>query len=81
MGNCTGFVVNRMYAPFLLESEFLLEEGAYPEQVDEALRAFGFPMGRFEVTDVAGNDVGYRVRETQGLLCRQQKPGQSDRIR
>jgi len=81
VGNCTGFVVNRMYANFLLESEFILEEGAYPHEVDAVLKKFGFPMGRFEVTDVAGNDVGYRVRKSQGLLRSQQAPGTDDRMR
>jgi len=81
VGNCSGFVVNRMYVHFLTESEFLLEEGATPQQVDGVLRRFGFPMGRFEVTDVAGNDVGYRVREAQGLLQSQQPPESDERIR
>ncbi|CAK8675183.1 unnamed protein product [Clavelina lepadiformis] len=62
VGNCHGFVGNRMYLHYMTESDFLLEEGAYPEQIDTTLKEFGFTKGRFEVADLSGNDVIYTVR-------------------
>jgi 3-hydroxyacyl-CoA dehydrogenase len=62
VGNCPGFVGNRLMFPYMYEAQFLLEEGATPEQVDRALKDFGMAMGIFEVEDLAGLDVGWRVR-------------------
>ena len=62
VGNCPGFVGNRLMFPYMYEAQFLLEEGAKPEQVDHALRSFGMAMGIFEVEDMAGLDVAWRVR-------------------
>ncbi len=62
-GNCDGFVANRSRAPFNTEMVLLLEEGALPEQVDEAMVAFGYPMGPFAVGDLAGLDIGYAGRK------------------
>jgi 3-hydroxyacyl-CoA dehydrogenase len=62
VGNCPGFVGNRMMFPYMYESQFMVEEGATPEQVDRALRSFGMAMGIFEVDDMAGVDVAWRVR-------------------
>ena len=58
-----GFIGNRIYAAYRRECEILLEEGAYPEQVDAALEAFGFPMGPFAVTDLSGLDIAWRTRK------------------
>ena len=63
VGVCYGFVGNRMLEGYLREAEFLLLEGATPEQVDQALYDFGMPMGPFAMSDLAGIDVGYRVRQ------------------
>ncbi|HYA63408.1 MAG TPA: 3-hydroxyacyl-CoA dehydrogenase NAD-binding domain-containing protein [Candidatus Sulfotelmatobacter sp.] len=63
VGNCPGFVGNRMMFPYTREAQFLVEEGATPEQVDNALTRFGMAMGIFEVADLAGLDVGWRVRQ------------------
>ncbi len=63
VGVCYGFVGNRMLEGYLREAEFLLLEGATPEQVDAALYDFGMPMGPFAMSDLAGIDVGYRVRQ------------------
>jgi len=60
---CEGFIANRIYAAYRRECEILLEEGAYPEQVDAALEAFGFPMGPFAVTDLSGLDIAWRTRK------------------
>jgi 3-hydroxyacyl-CoA dehydrogenase len=60
---CEGFIANRIYAAYRRECEILLEEGAYPEQVDAALEAFGFPMGPFAATDLSGLDIAWRTRK------------------
>ncbi len=61
-GNADGFIGNRMLYRFRRQAEFLLEDGALPHEVDGALRAFGFAMGPFAVSDLAGLDIGWRVR-------------------
>ncbi len=62
VGNSPGFVGNRLMFPYMYEAQFMVEEGATPEQVDGALRNFGMAMGIFEVDDMAGIDVAWRVR-------------------
>lgn len=62
-GNCRGFIGNRMFFPYLHEAQFLVEEGATPQQVDAALTGFGMAMGIFAVEDLAGIDVGWRARQ------------------
>lgn len=63
VGNCVGFVGNRMYGPYQREAQFLVEEGASPEQVDRAMEEFGMAMGPLAVGDLSGLDVGWRVRK------------------
>lgn len=63
VGNCRGFVSNRMLEPYSREAQFLVEEGATVEQVDRALTEFGMPMGLFAMSDLAGVDVGWRIRQ------------------
>ena len=72
VGNCRGFVGNRMFHPYVRESVFLLEEGATVEQVDNALYDFGMAMGPLAVGDLAGLDVGWRIRKEYRHL---EKPG------
>ena len=62
-GNCDGFIGNRMLQFYSGEAEFLLEEGATPEQIDRVMEEFGFAMGPLAVRDLAGNDVGYSIRK------------------
>jgi 3-hydroxyacyl-CoA dehydrogenase len=62
VGNCFGFVGNRMLYAYGRENQLLLLEGAQPAQVDAALEKFGMAMGPNAVGDLAGIDVGYRVR-------------------
>ncbi|MGP1254556.1 MAG: 3-hydroxyacyl-CoA dehydrogenase NAD-binding domain-containing protein [Kiloniellales bacterium] len=62
VGNCYGFVGNRMLHRRQSEAVLLVEEGAAPEQVDKVLTDFGFPMGPFAMSDLAGIDVGWRIR-------------------
>jgi 3-hydroxyacyl-CoA dehydrogenase len=63
VGICDGFVGNRMYHCYTRQANFLLEEGALPQQVDKVIYDFGFAMGPFAVGDVAGLDVGWRIRQ------------------
>ena len=70
VGNCRGFVGNRMMFPYMYEAQFLVEEGATPEQVDRALTEFGMAMGIFAVDDMAGIDVAWRVRQELGHFQR-----------
>jgi 3-hydroxyacyl-CoA dehydrogenase len=65
VGVCDGFVGNRMVAQYAREAEFLLEEGATPEQVDGALKKFGLAMGRFAMSDLAGLDISWASRKRQ----------------
>jgi len=63
VGNCDGFVGNRMLLGYKREAEFLVLAGATPKDVDDALEAFGFAMGPFAVSDLAGVDVGWRAKQ------------------
>lgn len=64
--NAFGFIGNRVYAAYRRQCEFMLEEGASPEQIDAALEAFGFAMGPFAVADLSGLDIAWRMRRAQG---------------
>jgi 3-hydroxyacyl-CoA dehydrogenase len=72
VGNCWGFVGNRMMLPYMREAQFLVEEGATPEQVDRALYDWGMAMGIFAVDDMGGIDVQWRVRQEHRHV---EKPG------
>jgi len=63
VGNCRGFVGNRMFGPYRREAQFLVEEGAGVEAVDQALSDFGMAMGPLATGDLAGLDVGWRIRK------------------
>jgi 3-hydroxyacyl-CoA dehydrogenase len=64
-GVCDGFIGNRMLHGYFREAGFLLEEGALPQQVDKVIEDFGFAMGPFRVSDLAGLDVGWYIRKRQ----------------
>jgi len=72
VGNCVGFVGNRMFGCYRREAQFLVEEGASVESVDNALYEFGMAMGPLATGDLAGLDVGLRIRKEHRHL---QKPG------
>jgi 3-hydroxyacyl-CoA dehydrogenase len=72
VGNCRGFVGNRMFGPYRREAQFLVEEGASVEGVDKALTDFGMAMGPLATGDLAGLDVGWRIRKEYRHL---EKPG------
>ncbi len=63
VGNCRGFVGNRMFGPYRREAQFLVEEGASVEFVDKALYDYGMAMGPMATGDLAGLDVGWRIRK------------------
>jgi 3-hydroxyacyl-CoA dehydrogenase len=63
VGNCFGFVANRMLAYYMREAYLLLEEGASVSQIDNVLTTFGMPVGPFGMQDIAGIDVGWRIRQ------------------
>ncbi len=63
VGVCEGFVGNRMLRQRGIQSSYMMEEGALPQQIDKVIYDFGFPMGPFAMSDLAGNDVGWRIRQ------------------
>ncbi len=88
-GVCDGFIGNRMIERYSQQAGFLLDEGCTPAQVDKAAEKFGFAMGPFRMSDLAGNDIGWAIRKrraierpdvryskTADLLCEQGRFGQ-----
>ena len=67
VGVCDGFVGNRMLGKRGVQAQRMLLEGALPHQVDKVLFDFGFPMGPFAMSDLAGLDVGWRIRKGKGI--------------
>ena len=65
-GNCDGFIGNRMVAKRSAQAERLLQQGAFPQQVDAALTNLGFPMGPLTTNDMSGLDIGYSIRKRRG---------------
>ena len=65
VNECPGFLVNRILMPYLNEAAFCVQEGAAAKQIDEAMTAFGFPMGPFTLVDNLGFDV---CREVVNIL-------------
>ncbi|SAK60295.1 3-hydroxyacyl-CoA dehydrogenase [Caballeronia glebae] len=62
-GVCDGFIGNRMLAVYRAAADHLMEDGASPYQIDRAVRDFGFPMGPYQVIDLAGGDIGWAARK------------------
>jgi 3-hydroxyacyl-CoA dehydrogenase len=88
-GVCDGFIGNRMIEQYIRQALFMLEEGALPAQIDRAIEKFGFAMGPFRMSDLAGNDIGWAIRKrryvekpevtyskTADLLCEMGRYGQ-----
>jgi 3-hydroxyacyl-CoA dehydrogenase len=88
-GVCDGFIGNRMIEQYGRQAGFLLDEGCTPAQVDKAAEKFGWAMGPFRMSDLAGNDIGWAIRKrryqekpgmrfskTADLLCEQGRFGQ-----
>ena len=66
-GVCDGFIGNRMLDQYFRQAGFLIDEGATPQQVDVALERFGFAMGPFRVSDMAGNDISWAIRKRHAI--------------
>lgn len=62
-GVCDGFIGNRMIAKYGQQAQLLVQQGAYPEEVDRAVEAFGMAMGPFRMSDLAGNDISWAIRK------------------
>lgn len=88
-GVCDGFIGNRIMSAYRREADYMIEDGALPADVDKAMRDFGFPMGVFEMQDLAGLDIAWAMRkrraatrdpneryvEIADLLCEQGRLG------
>ena len=72
VGNCRGFVGNRMFLQYIREAQFLVEEGAAPEVVDKTMMDWGMAMGPLAVGDLGGLDIAYHIRKQYRHL---EKPG------
>jgi 3-hydroxyacyl-CoA dehydrogenase len=64
-GVCDGFIGNRIMSAYRRECEFMLEDGALPQEIDAAMTGFGFPMGLFAMQDLAGLDISWAMRKRQ----------------
>ena len=62
-GVCDGFIGNRMINQYFAQSLQMVDEGASPQEIDAAIEAFGFAMGPFRMSDLAGNDISYHIRQ------------------
>ncbi|NIE68326.1 3-hydroxyacyl-CoA dehydrogenase NAD-binding domain-containing protein [Burkholderia sp. Ax-1719] len=62
-GVCDGFIGNRVLAVYRTAADHLMEDGASPYQIDKAVREFGYPMGPYQVVDLAGGDIGWATRK------------------
>ncbi|GAB2801648.1 3-hydroxyacyl-CoA dehydrogenase NAD-binding domain-containing protein [Halomonas shantousis] len=80
VGNCYGFVGNRMLHRRGAEAMELVNDGATPQQVDKVLTDFGFPMGQFAMSDLAGIDVGYRIRQERRKAGEDIPPSWADKL-
>lgn len=62
-GVCDGFIGNRIMSRYRRECDYMLVDGALPHQIDGAMRGFGFPMGIYEMQDLAGLDISWAMRK------------------
>jgi 3-hydroxyacyl-CoA dehydrogenase len=80
-GVCYGFIGNRMLSPRQIQANTLMMEGAQPWDIDRVLVEFGFPMGPFQMSDLAGLDLGWDREASSGstireVLCERDRRGQ-----
>ncbi|CAE8641323.1 unnamed protein product [Polarella glacialis] len=73
VGNCDGFVGNRMLAPYSAEARMLWEEGADVDQIDAAAQAFGMAMGPMALGDLVGQEIFWKQRKAKGDMRKQTK--------
>jgi 3-hydroxyacyl-CoA dehydrogenase len=62
-GVCDGFIGNRILAVYRQAADFMMEDGASPYQIDQAVRNFGYPIGPYQMSDLAGGDIGWATRK------------------
>ncbi len=62
-GVCDGFIGNRILAVYRQAADYMMEDGASPYQIDKAVRDFGYPMGPYQMSDLAGGDIGWATRK------------------
>ena len=67
-GVCDGFIGNRILSHYAKTAQYLMMDGASPEQIDKALEGFGFAMGPFRVSDLAGLDIGWAERKRKAPM-------------
>ncbi|MCH7603851.1 MAG: enoyl-CoA hydratase/isomerase family protein [Planctomycetes bacterium] len=82
VGNCPGFLVNRILLPYLIESAWMFEEGIEIERLDHLLEKFGMPMGPLALVDEVGIDVGYKAAKVLEAAYgeRMHVPGALDKV-
>lgn len=68
-GNAFGFIGNRMVFDYLREAVAIAEEGVTPARVDDVMKAFGFPMGPFAMSDLSGLDIGWSITQALGAMA------------
>jgi len=73
VGNCDGFVGNRMIAPYAAEAKMLFEEGARVEQIDTVAKEFGMAMGPMSLGDLVGQELFWKQRKAAGDMLKQTK--------
>ena len=83
VGVCNGFVGNRMLFMRGAEADRMLMEGATPAQIDNVLYEFGFPMGPFSMSDLAGLDIGWKEEKSSSstvreIMCESGRRGQKN---
>lgn len=66
-GVCEGFIGNRIYAKYRAQCEFMLQEGALPHEIDQAIERLGFAMGPFAVSDLSGLDIAWLTRKRKAV--------------
>ncbi len=64
-GVCDGFIANRILSVYRRAADYMIEDGASPYEIDDAVRDFGYPMGPFQVSDLSGGDIGWANRKRQ----------------
>lgn len=67
-GVCDGFIGNRILAVYRQAADYLMEDGASPYQIDSAVRDFGYPIGPFQMSDLAGGDIGWATRKRRAAM-------------
>ncbi len=81
-GVCDGFIGNRILTVYRRQQDYMVEDGASPYEIDAAMKAFGYPMGPYEVTDLSGLDIGWATRKRRAPTRdnRERYVGFADRI-